>query len=222
MANWAIEFDRTARGAEQQVAGVVKIAAPPGIAVEQLAPFARSLQQHASGIKLEVLSSVSHVNLTRGVADIAIRTQAPNDPALVALHQASTRTGVYASSEYAATVRQPCSWQDLAWVTWTGQYRDVAPRPMLERLIPDFQPAFASDDYLVQKAAVKAGLGAFVMASPIGFESGELVELDLGISLPASDFYIVCAKSMQQIPRICAVVERLVQVLTREDDISSL
>lgn len=213
MAKWSVEFDRTARGTEQQASGIVIIAAPPGIAVEQLGPFAARLKEAAPQIELEILSSVSHVNLTRGAADIAIRTQPPNEPELVALYHASTGTGVFASRAYAETVQQPCSWGDLQWVTWTGQYRDVPPRPMLERLIPDFTPVFASDDYLVQKAAVKAGMGAFIMGDQVGFESNDLVQIDLGITLPASEFYIVCAKSMQQVPRIRLVVEQLIQVL---------
>ena len=209
MAKWAAEFGRAANGSEQSVAGVVKVAAPPGIAVEQLAPFAASLKPAFPDLQLEVYSSISHMDLTRGGADIAIRTQFPGEPELVALHEIKSRPTVRASKVYAATLKQPCGWADIDWVTWTGQYRHVAPRPILERLIPDFSPVFSSDDYLVQKAAVTAGLGAMITNKPMGAEQSELVDIDIGVSLPENEIYIVCARSMQQVPRIRVVIDAM-------------
>jgi DNA-binding transcriptional LysR family regulator len=211
MAKWAAEFDRAASGAERLASGVVRVAAPPGVAVEQLAPFAALLRQRAPAISLEVLSAIDHIDLTRGHADLAIRTHYPNEPELVVLREFETQPGVYASRSYAESIRQPCTWEDLAWVTWAGRYRDVAPRSMLEKVIPGFEPVFASDDYLVQKAAVTAGLGATIISRPAGFEQGELVEIDVGVRLPAQSLYVVCAKSMQHVPRVRAVFEFLVE-----------
>lgn len=214
MARWATEFDRTARGSEIEVAGVVKIAAPPGLAVEQLAPFAATLRQSEPLLRLEILAAVSYVDLTRGIADIAIRTQPPAEPELISLYEVKTRTAVFASPEYASSVSQPCTLKDLDWITWSGQFKDVPPRPMLEKVIPDFKPVFASDDYLVQKAAARAGLGAFVTGIAAGLESDNLEEIDIGVELPNSSFYFVCAKSMQHVPRIQVVLRRLVEALT--------
>ncbi|MCB1694098.1 MAG: LysR family transcriptional regulator [Pseudomonadales bacterium] len=213
MARWAAEFDRAARGVENPGGGVVRMAAPPGIAVEQLAPFAARFRTSHPEIVLDILSAVEHVDLTRGAADIAVRTQLPAEPELVALHKGSNMPGIFASEAYARTVRQPCSWHDLDWVTWSGVRRHVVPRPMLERIIPDFEPVFTSDDYLVQKAAVRAGVGAMIMGRPVLFEQTDLVEIDVGVQLPAYDFYIVVAKSVQQVPRIRLVVDELVAMM---------
>jgi hypothetical protein len=61
------------------------------------------------GICLEILSSVYHVNLTRGVADIALRAQPPNQPELICLHEIISEQGVYVSKQYADTLQEPCS-----------------------------------------------------------------------------------------------------------------
>lgn len=214
MAKWAAEFGRLALRGEIEANGLVKIAAPPGVAVEQLAPFAALLKQREPGIHLEVLSSVDHVDLTRGVADIAIRSQAPNESELFCLQELNVEQGVFAAKQYAEELQQPCSWTDLDWISWTTQCRHLPPRPMLEKIIPDFSPLFSSDDYLVQKAAVHAGVGAMIMSKPIGFERSELVHIDIGIKLPERKFYIVCAKSMRTVPRVKVVVEHLVRALT--------
>ena len=209
MARWAVEFDRLAMGVNKDPGGLVRIAAPPGIAVEQLAPFARRLKDLEPNIRLEVLAGVDHIDLARGHADLAIRTQAPNEPELIALDKKVSKPAVYAAPSYVKNLTQPCQLQDLDWITWAKPYQHVTPRPMLEKLIPDFEPSFASDDYLVQKAAANEGLGALIMGTP----TGNLVKIDVGVEFPESEFYIVCAKSMQQIPRIISVVRHLKESL---------
>ena len=62
MAKWAAEFGRLALHRDNELSGVVKIAAPPGVSVELLAPFAYMLKLLEPGIRLEILSSVYHVN----------------------------------------------------------------------------------------------------------------------------------------------------------------
>jgi DNA-binding transcriptional LysR family regulator len=214
MAKWATEFDHAMRSGESQIAGLVKIAAPPGIAVENLGPFAAQFRQQIPEIRLEILSSIDHVDLTRGAADIAIRTHKPTEPELIALHEFQSQPAVYGAPSYVSRLQMPCSWEDLDWVTWAGRYQNVTPRPMLEKLIPQFQPILASDDYLVQKAAVKAGLGVMICSRPASSEAKAFVAVDLGVVLPKSFFYIVCARSMQHVPRVKRVAEAMVAKLS--------
>lgn len=222
MAKWASEFVRSTQGYEPEVAGVVTIAAPPGVAVEQLAPFAAQLQQQQPNLRLEVLSAVAHLDLSRGGADIAIRTQAPNEPELTAVIHAQSQPLVVAAPAYIATLSPPCAWSDLQWITWTDSFRHVAPRPMLERAINNFVPSFSADDYLVQKAAAQAGIGAFIMGMPLMETSDandwlvneSLAAVPMNVQLPVADFYIVCAKSAQQVPRVQAVLNALAELIS--------
>lgn len=216
MAKWAVEFDRATKQEKPANEGVVKIACPPGIAVEQLAPFAASLVKKEPGIRLEILSAIDHIALTRGTADLAIRTQAPTEPELIALQAFESQPGVYGAKSYVNKLEQPCSWSELLWVSWGNRYRHVEPRPMLEKAIKDFTPVLESDDYLVQRAAVKAGLGVMICNAPLKGEVSPLVPVDIGVTLPKSKFYLVCAKSMQHVSIISTVVELLVtNMLTR-------
>ena len=219
MAKWASEFVRETQASEFDVSGVVRIAAPPGIAVEQLAPFAAQLAIDYPKLRLEVHSAVTHVDLSRGAADVAIRTNEPHEPELVVVHRAQTAPLVVASPEYLAKLEPPCDWSDLEWITWTDHFQQVAPRPMLERVVENFVPIFAADDYLVQKAAAQAGLGGFILGVPsLALENAAallaaqgLVEVPMTVRLPVSEFYVVCAKSSQQVPRVRAVLDALLQ-----------
>lgn len=215
MAKWALEFGRLANHKQQSISGIVTIAAPPGVAVEQLAPFALVLKAHEPEIQLEILSSVDYVNLSRGDADIAIRNHAPQEQGLISLHSASVESVVKASRQYMETLTKPYRIEALDWVTWGGKYKSLSPRPMLESLIPNFTAAVSSDDYLVIKAAVEAGLGACIVNKALGFSNNDLIEIDLELELPKTDFHIVCAKSMQCVPRVRAVVELLISTFDK-------
>jgi DNA-binding transcriptional LysR family regulator len=239
MARWAGEFGRLAQGAEEEPTGRVRVAAPPGLAVEVLAPLAARLRREKPEIRLEVLASVDYIDLARGGADLAIRTRENQEPELTTLHSARFEIGVFASAAYkaglvermtstssmtstASTDPSETGFQieDLDWITWAAPYEQVAPRPMLERTIRDFRPAFASDNYLVLKSALEAGLGVMVLekkGASISRRNDELVEIDLGFSLPPSDYYLVCAKSMRYVPRVRAVADLLIETLYSAD-----
>jgi DNA-binding transcriptional LysR family regulator len=221
MARWASEFARLARGAEAHAEGVVRIAAPPGIAVDLLAPLAGRLRPDHPRLRLEVVAGVEHVDLTRGDADLAIRTRAPGAPELMSLASGTSAVGVFAAPRYVESLvarldrdlaSTPPALHEIDWITWARPFEHVPPRPMLERAIPDFEPAFASDDYLVLRSAVAAGLGAMVLDGSSGLEGATsgLVAIDLGFSLPPNEFHLVCAKSMQFVPRVRVVADQLV------------
>ena len=223
MDRWAAEFERLAHGAEERPEGTVRIAAPPGFAVDLLAPFATEVRRAYPGIRLEVRAGIEHLDLTRGGADLAVRTRPPNEPELMTLAHQSVPIGIFASRDYKMALkqrldeesRQQIELADIDWVTWSAPYEQVAPRPMLERAISDFEPAFASDDYLVLRSAVAAGLGAMPLDRTQfpGAQSVDLVELELGFDLPKNEFHIVCAKSMRFVPRVRVVADLLIRKL---------
>ena len=221
MARWAGEFERLAAGAEQAIEGTVRIASPPALSVDLVAPLAAGLRAAYPRLRLEVLAGVDHVDLVRGEADLAIRTRDAKAPELSTLAEGTSPIGVFASPDYARALEArrasegrhgPIGLAELDWITWARPYEGVAPRPMLERAIEDFSPAFASDDYLVQRAAAVAGLGALMMDIR-GAELVDLVELDVGFRPPPLTFRLVCARSARFVPRIRLVAERFVRAV---------
>ena len=92
---------------------------------------------------------------------------------------------------------------------------------MLERAIANFMPAFASDNYLVLKRALAEGMGVLplekrgMQSTTRSSQGAALVEIDLGLSLPASAYFLVCAKSMRFVPRVRAISELLSEYLER-------
>ena len=215
MARWAGEFDRLGAGAQEDVAGVVRVAAPPGLAVEFMAPFAALVRERLPEIQFEVLASIEHVDLSRGAAELAVRTRTPREPELMTLCSGGVELAVFASREYVARLPDRPSPAQIDWITWAFPYLHLEPRPFLEQWVPNFTPCFASDDYLVQKSAVVAGVGAMILersTHPLARDLG-LVEIDLGMEFPTSEMHLVCARSMQYVPRVRAVADLLIEQL---------
>jgi len=212
MAEWASEAGQAVAKGRRGPAGRVRIAAPPGVAFDFLAPFAAAMRAHAPGITLEVLAGIEYVNLLRGEADLALRTREPTDRDLVCLHETKVEVGVFAAASYARRLPKGYGARELDWIAWGPPHTDVAPNPQLAALIEGFEPVFASNDYLVQLAALEAGVGAMVLGRPTGqsrFRHLRQLAVSLGPMPMYASFYLVGAKRTIEAPRVRRVIEAL-------------
>lgn len=216
MARFAEELGQLASSFDDHPQGRVRIALPPGTAYEFLVPFARDLRCKLPDVQVHAVAGVDQIDLSRGHAELALRTKAPSQPDLTVIAQAKVERGVFASKKYAQSA-QGKSLQELDWVAWAAPLDHLEPNPTLEKLIPGFQPAFASNDYNVKTRAVAEGLGAMILPRLAHKNTPypNLVELDVQLLLPPVDVYLVCAKTMRWVPRIRAVAHELVTALSK-------
>ena len=92
----------------------------------------------------------------------------------------------------------------------------MPPNPQLAAIIPGFRPVFTSNDFLVQMAALEAGVGAMVIGRGLGarLRIAALVELDIDLGpIADSTMYLVGAKRMTDVPRVRVVVDAIVAEL---------
>jgi DNA-binding transcriptional LysR family regulator len=217
MAEWAGEAERVAERAQTAPEGAVRITAPPGIAFDYLAPFAGWLKTKLPGIRLEVVASVQYLDLGRREADLALRMQPPTQRDLVSLAGVEFDVLPYASKAYAAKLPKAPRLEDLDFIAWAPPLDHLSPNTVLAKLIPDFRPSFASDDFVVQLRAATAGLGVMFlgrMRHRFSRESG-LVPIHLPLPLPKGSLHLVCAKSALDIPRVRAVADLLAEDIRR-------
>lgn len=212
MAVWAAELERSAEQVSSRPRGPVRVSAPPGVAFDFLAPFAAELRASLPEIRLEVMSSVRYVDLSRREADLALRMRKPRSRDLVVVAKSRFENGAYASTEYAAGLPDNYGFRDIDWIAWASPLDALPPNPQLEALVPGFQPAFASDDFLVQIRAVIAGVGAMFLggnAHRFSLVSSLCkLELDLGAHSKGT-VYLVASKRALEIPRVRHVADAL-------------
>lgn len=218
MAEWAGEVGRAAEAKGQSPRGLVRVTAPPFPCHDFLAPFAGWLAVAEPELRLEVLSALEYLDLARGEADLALRGRPPGHDDLALVGEYVIDNAVYVAPSLLARIGRPRSLTDLPWVAWTARFDDVPPNPQLAELMPGYTPAFTTDNFLVIVAAAEAGLGAVVLGRlthPL-MRRRELVPLPIDLGPHAtSDYYLVCAKSALDIPRVRRVAQLLDQELRR-------
>ena len=219
MAEWAHDAQRIVAGGERRPEGRVRIAAAPGVAFDFLAPLAALLRKRSPGLRLEVLADVAYVSLARGDADLAIRSRAPTEHDLVGLASVEIQAAAFASRAYARRLPRRYGLGDVDWIAWAPPFEETPPNPQLRAVLGErFRPVFTSNDYLVQLAALEAGVGVMVLGRRFHRMSriGNFVELDLELGPGARTmFHLVVAKRMVDVPRIRAVTDALLGELDR-------
>jgi DNA-binding transcriptional LysR family regulator len=167
------------------------------------------------------LSGVETLNLARGEADLSLRTEKPADADLVCVDEVSSAMRVYTSKAYAARLPPHPGMADLDWICWAAPYDELRTNQELSALIPNFKPAFTSDDFIVQIAACKAGVGAMILPQVLHQYSGllelqQLQELDIDLgSDTIGSLYLVCHKRHRHLPKVQLVMD----FISREFDI---
>ncbi len=216
MSLWASELHRQVERAEPRLEGPVRISAPPGVAFDLLAPFAVKLRRLLPGIRLEVLSAVRYVDLARREADLALRVRANSARDLVTLHTFEFENAAFAAPAYVEQLPEGYTFANIDWIAWPRHLDDIPPNPQLRAMTPDFEPAFASDDFNVQLRACLEGAGAMILAA-VEHPASQLsllrrLALDLG-EHSTGKMHLVGAKSALLVPRVRAVAEALLQAL---------
>lgn len=223
MAEWAGEVGRAAASTDRAVTGLVRFTAPPFTAFDFLAPFAAFLGERHPGLRLEVLSSMQHLDLPRGEADLALRVQPPPRETaggkrgqrpgseLALLETFHFENAVFVSRALRARLpRGPLRLDALPWIAWAAPWEELPPNPQLRAQLPGFVPAFTSDHFLVNLAAAEAGLGAMVLPRvKHRFQRASTLvplKVDLG-EFQRGALHLVCAKSALDVPRVRLVAD---------------
>ena len=213
MAEWANEAALSVTSQTYLPEGKVRIAAPPGIAYEVIAPVAAKIRQQHPKIWIEVLSGIETLNLRRGEADLSLRTRKPTDADLLCVDEVTSSMRAYTAKAYAAQLPPHAGLADLDWICWAAPYDSLQTNQELNALIPNFKPAFTSDDFLVQIAACKAGLGAMVLPQALHRYAGlreleNLQELDIDLGPAATgELFLVCHKRHRHLPKVQLVMD---------------
>ena len=218
MADYAAEVTRAAQAAEQAPHGVVRVAAAPGVAFAFLAPFAAWLRTRHPQLRLEVLADIAYVDLARGEADLALRQRPAARDELTTVASVRLANAVCVSSELRERLPPNPSFADLPWLAWARPYDQLPPNPQLRAAIPNFTPAFTSDNFLVLLRAAEAGVGAMVLPRPLQRpgETQGLVALDLPLgAFAAAELHLVAARSALGVGRV-ALVARLMAAELRQ------
>jgi DNA-binding transcriptional LysR family regulator len=140
-----------------------------------LPPILTAFREEHPGVVIELLVSNIAEDLSRRVADIAVRMTAPTQGALVAKKVGDLDLGFFATPAYLERHGVPMSFEDLedhVVIGFDSPARGISELPGLNRPVSRETFSFRSDSDLAQFAALRAGFGVGVCQPAMGKRYG--------------------------------------------------
>jgi DNA-binding transcriptional LysR family regulator len=203
-------FERHLAACDKGLTGTVRVTCGSSVAAcLRRTPLIDAFHARHPGLRVELVISDRHLDLSKGEADIAIRLGEPKDEALVGRKIAEASWSVYASRAYVERHGRPGNPQDLKGhlvvdcddsnANYPGARwaRSVAHHAMV---------AARSDHWQGLILAVKAGAGLAAMPHFQGDNESDLVRVidDIGLVMP---YYLLMHRDMQHTPRVRAFAD---------------
>jgi DNA-binding transcriptional LysR family regulator len=161
-------------------------------------------------IRIEFVMSDGYLDLSKGEADIALRSGEPADDRLVGRRIGESIWAVYASRAYVQRNGRPQSVEDLARhgiVGFEGMLANHRAAKWLSRVAPDAAIVTAHNSVLGVLMAVKAGMGVAPLPTTIAAMHEELDEVLPPVSELSRGWYLLTHPDLRNTPRIRAFLD---------------
>jgi DNA-binding transcriptional LysR family regulator len=208
-------FVRLASAPSGEVAGTVRISVPEFMGIEVVPAMLARLQERHPDIRIELSLSNAPADLLAQEVDLAVRTMAPRQEALVARKVAAIPLGFFASQAYVARRGHPASLEELRNHAMIGPDRNRSDLALAERLaVPRDRFVLRTDSHPAQLAGARAGLGIAVAQVPVGESDPDLVRILPDVEIATLETWIVTHENLARVPRVRAVFDCLVDAFT--------
>ncbi|HEX4478782.1 MAG TPA: LysR family transcriptional regulator [Polyangiaceae bacterium] len=212
----ALGLGNAVDGFETKPEGIVRLTAAPGVADHFVAPALPRLLAKHPGIRLELDSSIAHLDLSRREADLALRFIRPTSGDLVTRKIADEEDAILASPDYVERVGVVAAFTDIDWITWGSELAHIPSARWLTEAVPSASVVFRTSSIAAQIAAAEAGTGAILLPR-IFMRGHRLVEVRLSPELypkiprfPHETLWLVGHRALRDVPRIAAVWQFIV------------
>lgn len=211
MGGIAADVEKLSRVSSIEIAGTVRVSAPPSIAIHCIAPCIATLRAAQPKLNVVLLPSLAVAALDKGEADIALRTVRPEEGALVRRKIGAVRFALYANAEFAE--RPAEQWSFIAY----DESRDHFPQQNWLHQIRRHRPVvFSASDLASQQTAARFGVGAVVLPTTVGDSDSMLQRLPTESEPPVRDIWLTVYPDLRRSASVKAVMEFLVDCIQKE------
>ena len=165
------------------------------------------------GLEIEYVLSDKYLDITKGEADVALRSGDTEDNALVGRKIGDSLWAVYASSRYIALRGQPDRVEDLGQHDLLGFDETMANHraaQWLQRVAPDGHVVARNNSVLGLVYSVKAGIGLAPLPTALGDAEPDLVRVLGPIPELARIWRILTTPELRHTPRVSAFFDFMV------------
>lgn len=199
-----------ARGAIE-VAGVVRVSAPPALTACLLAARLRGPLARLPGVEIDLRAEARTTDLMRRQADIALRFARPTAPGLVTRLLAHVDYALYAHEDYVAN-RAPAQWEFLG---YDELQQDAPQQDWLDKLRGTRRYSMRSNDLLTLLQAAVGGCGAGVFPRYAAARAPGLVVLDPACPVRRT-LWLVMHDDVRRAPHVRAVADEIIAMFEQE------
>jgi DNA-binding transcriptional LysR family regulator len=220
----ALDFERQVAGATHDTVGTIRVTCPEPIVyrITQSKLLDRFHAQH-TGLRVEFVTSDRYLDLTKGEADVALRSGDTDDD-LVGRKIADSIWAVYGSRAYLQVRAAPRTVEELPQhplVSFDGTMTNHRASKWLAEVAPRATIAARNNSVLGLVYAVKAGLGLGPLPTALGDAEEDLVRVLGPIPELSRSWRLLAHPDLRRTPRISAFFdfmlaerEALKQILT--------
>jgi DNA-binding transcriptional LysR family regulator len=212
-----IAFERHSLASDKDLTGTVRVTCASTLA-DRLAksPLIEGFHARYPGLRVELVISDRHVDLSKGEADIAVRMGEASNDARVGRKIAAVPWAVYAARSYVERHGRPESPEDIAnhfVVAFDGEMANYPVATWLRSVAPRARIAARSDSWPAFVATVKSGVGVGPLPVHHGDREKELVRLINAPQGLVSEFWLLMHPDMRRTPRVRVFFDHVVAEL---------
>lgn len=211
-------LERQAKGASVTVSGTIRLTCPEPILgrLTQSGLLDRFHDRYPEA-HVELLTSDRYLDLSRGEADIALRSGEPEDPNLVGRKVADSFWALYASPDYLERHGRPAGIAELnrhRLVSFDGPMSKHRANTWLAQVAPDATIAATNSSVLGVLLAAKSGIGLAALPTTIAETEPGLLEVLPAIPELTRGWYLLTHPDLRRQPRIAAFFDFVFADLT--------
>lgn len=214
MEQAADELQRQMQGLDHRLSGVVRVATADTLGRHFLMrAVARVHAQHPE-IRVVLSTSTQVTSLTRREADLAVRTERPDDPDLIVRHLSRRTTGLYAAKSYLQRYGEPRPGQAFAGHRLVMYQRGLLPQrgeALCGEPTGNGAVAMEVNSGLMMLDAVAAGLGIGELPTHLADGMEQLVRI-WPRQHEAYDIWLVMHADLHRTARVRAVADAIAEV----------
>jgi DNA-binding transcriptional LysR family regulator len=206
------EIKRDVAGIDTQVAGVVRVSAPPWMVNHVMVPSLKNLQEKHNALTLELIAEARNVDVMRREADIAVRMSRPVKEQRAVARRLTTL-------EFAVYGRTGIDPRRLRWINFESHMAGLPQSAWIASAMKaegSTQPAMLVNDSGIGLHAVAAGLGKTVLPCILGDRAAGVVRLGGRRSVLSRDVWLMTHPTVKNLSRIRAVQDWIEIALVAE------
>lgn len=213
MEEAANRFNRQLSGQSTHLSGDIRLSTSELIGFYLMPPAIRQFQQQWPDVRIDLVLTNQVSSLSKGEADMALRTFRPKQPDLVVKRVAEIELGFFAHRDYLTQFGIPESLEDLYSHRLIGPDQDeswlqIARSRGLQISRQDF--SLRTDSLLLQLAMLRSAAGIAPTHVPLARQWPDLIQVLPDLAIEPIPLWLVCHGDVQHNARVRVLQQFLI------------